>query len=74
MNDIKVSTVVNLFIPVNYIKPNQFTIGISLALISSLFIGSSFILKKKGLLKLTIYSGAIRAGTSVEVNTNLFAI
>lgn len=31
----------------------DFYIGLSLALLSSFFIGSSFILKKKGLLKLT---------------------
>ncbi|UJR13423.1 hypothetical protein I4U23_000438 [Adineta vaga] len=42
---------------------NQFRIGVCLALASSLFIGTSFILKKKGLLKLTVYNGAIRAGS-----------
>lgn len=31
----------------------DFYIGLSLAIISSLFIGSSFILKKKGLIKLS---------------------
>jgi hypothetical protein len=41
---------------------NEFLIGIGLALSSSLFIGSSFILKKKGLLKLTNYHGSVRAG------------
>ena len=41
---------------------NQFVTGVCLALASSLFIGTSFILKKKGLLKLTGYNGAIRAG------------
>lgn len=40
----------------------QFFIGIFLALLSSLFIGSSFILKKKGLLKLNNSNGSIRAG------------
>jgi len=40
----------------------QFYIGIFLALLSSLFIGSSFILKKKGLIKLTNHTGSIRAG------------
>ncbi|CAF0854143.1 unnamed protein product [Adineta steineri] len=39
-------------------KSNEFFIGISLALLSYLFIGSSFVLKKKGLLKLT----NVRAG------------
>ncbi|CAF1642093.1 unnamed protein product [Adineta ricciae] len=42
---------------------NQFATGVCLALASSLFIGTSFILKKKGLLKLTGYNGAIRAGS-----------
>jgi hypothetical protein len=40
----------------------NFSFGIVLALASSLFIGTSFILKKKGLLRLTGYHGAIRAG------------
>jgi len=40
----------------------QFYIGIFLALLSSLFIGSSFILKKKGLLKLINHNGSLRAG------------
>jgi hypothetical protein len=40
----------------------QFFIGIFLALLSSLFIGSSFILKKKGLLKLANCNESIRAG------------
>ncbi|CAF0729014.1 unnamed protein product [Adineta steineri] len=34
-------------------KSNEFFIGISLVLLSSLFIGSSFVLKKKGLLQLS---------------------
>ncbi|CAF1070830.1 unnamed protein product [Rotaria sordida] len=59
-NNLKLSTVTRLTIPID---SNQFTIGIVLALASSLFIGTSFILKKKGLLKLTIYNGAIRAGS-----------
>jgi hypothetical protein len=41
---------------------NQFFIGICLAFLSSLFIGSSFILKKKGLLKLANCNESIRAG------------
>jgi hypothetical protein len=40
----------------------QFYVGIFLAFLSSLFIGSSFILKKKGLLKLINHNGSIRAG------------
>jgi hypothetical protein len=44
---------------------NNFIIGITLAILSSLFIGSSFILKKKGLLKLTNYDGSIRAGLRI---------
>jgi hypothetical protein len=44
------------------VNRNNFFIGITLALLSSLFIGSSFILKKKGLLKSTNYDGSIRAG------------
>ncbi|CAF2943381.1 unnamed protein product [Rotaria sp. Silwood2] len=60
LSNFKVSTVTRLTIPIN---SNQFTIGVLLALASSLFIGTSFILKKKGLLKLTIYNGAIRAGS-----------
>ena len=50
---------------------NPFYIGIVLAVASSLFIGSSFILKKKGLLKLMNYHGTIRAGeptTVIELN------
>lgn len=43
---------------------NNFSIGIGLALASSLFIGTSFILKKKGLLRLSTTHGAIRAGKS----------
>lgn len=44
------------------VNTNQFFIGIVLALLSSLFIGSSFILKKKGLLKLINDKDSIRAG------------
>jgi hypothetical protein len=40
----------------------NFSLGIFLAILSSFFIGTSFILKKKGLLRLTGYHGAIRAG------------
>lgn len=40
----------------------DFYIGLSLALLSSFFIGSSFILKKKGLLKLCSTSNSVRAG------------
>ena len=38
----------------SFAKPNRedFYIGLTLALLSSFFIGSSFILKKKGLIKL----------------------
>ncbi|XP_026558746.1 magnesium transporter NIPA2-like [Pseudonaja textilis] len=39
----------------------EFYVGVSLAITSSLFIGSSFILKKKGLLRLND-RGAVRAG------------
>jgi hypothetical protein len=47
---------------------NDFFIGLMLALLSSLFIGSSFISKKKGLLKLvSVNSGSngLRAGISI---------
>ena len=44
------------------VDSNRYFIGVSLALLSSLFIGSSFILKKKGLINLTNYSGVPRAG------------
>ena len=40
----------------------NFSIGVFLAIASSLFIGTSFILKKKGLLRLSSHHGAIRAG------------
>lgn len=40
----------------------DFYIGLSLALSSSVFIGASFILKKKGLLRLAS-KGSTRAGT-----------
>jgi hypothetical protein len=50
----------------------NFSIGISLAIASSLFIGTSFILKKKGLLRLTIYNGAIRAGLRMKIKMNFF--
>jgi len=46
---------------------HQFFIGIVLALLSSLFIGSSFILKKRGLLKLINYNGSIRAGLKINL-------
>ncbi|CAF0777352.1 unnamed protein product [Rotaria sp. Silwood1] len=45
------------------VNSKQFFVGIFLALLSSLFIGSSFILKKKGLLNLTNYNGSVRAGS-----------
>ncbi|CAF1238421.1 unnamed protein product [Rotaria magnacalcarata] len=45
------------------VNSRQFIFGISLALLSSLFIGSSFILKKKGLLNLINSNGSIRAGS-----------
>ena len=38
---------------VNSVSNHEFYIGLTLALLSSFFIGSSFILKKKGLLKLS---------------------
>jgi len=41
---------------------DHFYFGIFLALLSSLFIGSSFILKKKGLIKLMQTDGTLRAG------------
>lgn len=44
------------------VKRDQFTIGLILAISSSLFIGSSFIVKKKGLLRLGGASGKTRAG------------
>ncbi len=56
------------------VNSNQFTIGVLLALASSLFIGTSFILKKKGLIKLTVYHGAIRAGLMIEIIIDLFSI
>jgi hypothetical protein len=59
--------VISLTIPVHSVNSNQFNFGIFLALASSLFIGTSFILKKKGLIKLTLYHGAIRAGLSLEI-------
>ena len=42
--------------------PHQFWIGLGLALASSLFIGASFIVKKKSLLKLAAAEGGKRAG------------
>lgn len=53
------------------VSSNQFTIGISLALLSSLFIGSSFILKKKGLLRLTNSLDAVRAGSFIRASRRL---
>ncbi len=50
----------------------NFSIGISLAIASSLFIGTSFILKKKGLLRLTVYSGVIRAGLFMKIRKKFF--
>ncbi|CAD5116123.1 DgyrCDS5048 [Dimorphilus gyrociliatus] len=43
-------------------QSTDFYIGLSLAILSSAFIGSSFILKKKGLLKLAAQSQSVRAG------------
>uniref|UniRef100_A0A4X2JTT0 Magnesium transporter NIPA2 n=1 Tax=Vombatus ursinus TaxID=29139 RepID=A0A4X2JTT0_VOMUR len=40
---------------------NSFYIGLSLAVSSSIFIGTSFILKKKGLLKIAS-RGSVKAG------------
>ena len=48
--------------PSSSLNSSQFYIGILLALLSSLFIGSSFILKKKGLLKLIKCKETVRAG------------
>lgn len=47
-------------------KMTDFYIGLVLAMCSSLFIGTSFILKKKGLLKLSV-----RAGELVQFNFTL---
>jgi ApbE superfamily uncharacterized protein (UPF0280 family) len=44
----------------------DFYIGLTLALLSSFFIGSSFILKKKGLLKLCSSSNTVRAGKLIS--------
>ncbi len=68
------STVITLIRPIRSVNTNQFTIGISLALASSLFIGTSFILKKKGLLKLTVYNGAVRAGWLIKIMMDLFVL
>jgi len=68
------STVIALTRPIRSVNTNQFTIGISLALASSLFIGTSFILKKKGLLKLTVYNGTVRAGWLVKIMMDLFVL
>ena len=47
-------------------NPRDFYLGLSLALLSSFFIGSSFILKKKGLIKLSVSTptqgSVLRAG------------
>lgn len=48
----------------------KFSIGILLAIASSLFIGTSFILKKKGLLRISSSRGAIRAGKSISTGRN----
>lgn len=45
----------------------DFYIGLSLAVSSSVFIGSSFILKKKGLLRLAS-KGSMRAGDQTKLN------
>lgn len=45
----------------------DFYIGLGLAISSSIFIGGSFILKKKGLLRLA-RKGSMRAGTGFHVN------
>ncbi len=58
---------------VNKLSVN-FSIGIFLAITSSLFIGTSFILKKKGLLRLTVYSGAIRAGLIITIRIHFFLV
>ena len=56
------------------VNSNQFTIGVLLAIASSLFIGTSFILKKKGLIKLTVYHGVVRAGIMIKIIIDLFSI
>ncbi|CAF1175530.1 unnamed protein product [Adineta steineri] len=64
LNDISnILTLTTIINPIQAVNTNQFAIGISLALASSLFIGTSFILKKKGLLQLAVYNGAVRAGS-----------
>lgn len=50
------------------VNKNQFFIGIFLALLSSIFIGSSFILKKKGLLKLVNDNSIVRAGLKIKLD------
>lgn len=47
----------------------DFYIGLSLATSSSLFIGASFILKKKGLLRLAS-KGSMRAGSENFITSN----
>ncbi|CAF3537080.1 unnamed protein product [Rotaria sordida] len=59
----RIITTTVLSVPFHSVTSKQFFVGIFLALLSSLFIGSSFILKKKGLLNLTNYNGSIRAGS-----------
>ena len=46
--------------------PDGFYIGLSLAISSSIFIGGSFILKKKGLLRLAT-KGTTRASMCYEI-------
>jgi hypothetical protein len=57
-------------VAVNY---TDFWIGLSLALASSFFIGSSFILKKKGLLKL-VGSTTITAAAKANLRAGLFCL
>jgi len=46
----------------------DFYIGLSLAMSSSLFIGTSFILKKKGLLRLSVRAGKFSTLFSVIID------
>ena len=57
-------------------EATHFYVGLTLALLSSFFIGSSFILKKKGLLKLgavgTNSVAGVRAGNFSSICNNIF--
>lgn len=47
-----------ILVDINHETSRDFYVGLSLAVSSSLFIGTSFILKKKGLLKLSVRAGS----------------